>query len=94
MKKRIISAIEAIQFIKQMSSEEAVNLLEKKRDKSVNLFAQSLPTLSNKVDVAGKCRSSSGKWRPLRPGDHLYDDIYGVYLDALRNKLGLRINMI
>jgi hypothetical protein len=94
LKKRIISAVEAIQSIKQMSSEEAVNLLEKKRDKSVNLFAQSLPTLSDEVDVSGKCRSSSGKWRPLRPGDHLYDDIYSVYLDALRNKLGLRTNMM
>ena len=38
-KKRTISAVEAIQFIKQMSSEEVVNLLEKKWDKSVNLFA-------------------------------------------------------
>ena len=94
LKKKIISAVEAIQSIKQMSSEEAVNLLEKKPDKSVNLFAQTLPTLSDEVDVAGKCRCSSGKWRPLRQGDHLYDDIYSVYLDALRNKLGLRTNMM
>ena len=94
LKKRIISAVEAIQSIKQMSSEEAVNSLETKRDKSVNLFAQTLPTLSDEVDVAGKCRCSSGKWRTLRPGDHLYDDIYSVYLVALRNKLGLRTNMM
>ncbi len=92
LKKRIITAIEAIQSIKQMS--RGCKFLEKKPGKSVNLSAQSLPTLSDEVDISGKCRSSSGKWRPLCPGDHLYDDIYSVYLDALGNKLGLRTNMM
>ena len=65
MKKGIIRAIAAIQSIKQRLSEEAVNLLEKKREKTVNLFAQSVPTLSDEVDVSGKCSSSSGQWSRL-----------------------------
>ena len=95
-KRKLISAIEAIKAIRQTSGSNAAKLLETARKvtgESVNTFASALPVLSHLVDVAGKCKSSSGDWRPLHFGDELYD-VYSRYTNDLRNHLKLNTSLV
>ena len=79
-KKKIISALEALQDMRSISADKAVAFLTKLAGKQVNGFADSLPKLDDEVDVSGLCKSSSGEWRRLQAGD----DQYGKYSEYMK----------
>ena len=97
-KKKLILAIEALKRIKQMSGIAAVAYLEDWRLKQfkigVNAFADSLPTVHDFADISVRYKSNSGSWRALDPGDPLYDQYYGEYLQQLRIRLQLDTNLL
>lgn len=88
-KKKIICAIEALQQSESISAHRAVSFVTKLAGKQVNAFAEALPVLAKDIDVSGFCKSSSGEWRRLQPGDDEYSK-YSEYVKALHNHLKLK----
>ena len=88
-KKKIICALEAIQQIESVRPAQAIKLLgaaQQRSGKALHPFASSLPNLGDDIDVAGKCKSSSGAWRSLHDGDTYYEQ-HKQYLQDIRKVL-------